>query len=209
MKLFDLQNSSLLQELHRQMQNLGKRVAYSLATPVADGPTGSTTNCDLRLSVSIHSYNDYLFWGLVSFFLPIEEQSFVRELIQEQYLHKISSWKQREVLGLLTVHNKEYWIKVVLDRFHTPNELFGWILEPRVLKIRIFYKERRDSRVFLKALSSRHRGYRDKGSLGNSAINFREIGSDVWINAAEEIIQRRIKQDRDLTTFILENDLFD
>lgn len=202
-------DSVLRKELNRTLQYLAKNVIISDRTSVAVGPTGrETTNTELGFKIPARSQREILLWILLSYYINSEYSTFVREMLQEKYIVRISNLQIRE-MSLLALEDQDNAIALFLAQFRKREELFGYILQERILKIEIFYRLRRDLNVFVPKKSSRHRGYRDKGSLGDGLHLDQEYHKDVWLAEVEEMYLKNQKKSRDLSSLIYEIGLFD
>lgn len=202
-------NSVLRKELDRSLRNLAESVIISDRTSVAISPTGrDTTNSELGFRLSARSQKEILFWIILSYYIVPEYSVFTRQMIREKYIVKISNLQIRE-MSLAALEVQEIAMALFLSQWRTNEELFGYILQQKNLKIEIFYRLRRDQKVFVPKKHSRHRGYRDKGSLGDGLHLDQEYRKDVWLAEVEEIYLYNQKKSKDLTTLIYETGLFD
>lgn len=209
---------SLVTELRKKTKILANKCVISDRTSVSDGPTGQetvleTTNLELKLQLRTDDpslkYKKVLLYVYLSYFLETELQVLIRVLIVERYKHRFNP-KQQQLLEL-AVLEQENCESILLWTFNSPESLFSYVSNKyqKNLQISIFYRQNRDDRVYQLPNRSRHRGYRDKGSLGNQTIPAKEISSDVWILAAEEVLRKKKLIEKDLTPFILETGFFD
>lgn len=210
MNLIDVRNTTVYKEFKRHCREVGEKIDFSDRTSVSDGPTGQTTNCEIRLKIRPdYSYKNLCFYGLLTYYLPQEYQTYVRVLLREQFSRKISNLQKRERFNSLLWNDIELAEQIFLFEFNTPSELFGWIIQQENPRFQIFYRKNQDLNLTLPPNRSRHRGYRDKGSLGKNSISPTDLNKDVWLLEAEDVLEQEIKISRDLTTFILETNIFD
>lgn len=196
-----------ISETRSWLRKLATEANLSLRTSVSASPTGQeTTNCELLLHCSLSSYKDLCVWALISNYLDYEVRDIFKVYLEDQYIQKFTGDKLQEEIFRLLLENEAQAILYITDSsflWKTSDEFFGYLgqFKPK-FQPKFKYKIRRDKNVTTPVNHSRHRGYRDKGSLGKNSISNKEVASDCWVTEKYYLKKEEEEAQRDSVQLI-------